>query len=116
LGAAVLVLANTNSGKQVRRQIQNSELADQARHAFTDALNSLQDPKARQAAIDAWNATGIPSKTGQLFQNGVRTLQDPHTRDEAMQLADQTRQQLQELPGELSRRFQKPEPKRFFFV
>jgi CBS domain-containing protein len=74
VGAAVLVYANTNSGKQVRRQMQSNELVDQARHAFNDALNTLQDSKTRQAALDAWNATGIPDKTGQFFQDGVRSM------------------------------------------
>jgi hypothetical protein len=108
LGAAVLVLANTQPGKQVRRQIENSELADQTRQAINDAIAALQDPKTREAALDALNPMGIPEKTGHLLHDGVRTLQDSRTRERAMQLADQTRHQV-------ARRLQ-PQPKRFFFA
>lgn len=108
LGAAVLVLANTQPGKQVRRQIENSEIAEQTLQAINDAIAALQDPKTRQAALDALNPTSIPEKTGHLLQDGVRTIQDSRTRERAMQLADETRHQV-------ARRF-KPQPKRFFFA
>ncbi len=109
LGAAVLVLANTRTGKEVRRQITNSELADQTRNAFNDALAAIQDPKTRQAAMDAFYATGIPEKTGHLFKDGVRTMQDPRTRERAMEFAEQARHNV-------AHRLEKPESKRFLFA
>jgi predicted transcriptional regulator len=116
LGAAVLAFANTKSGKQVRKQLSNSELADQARHILSDAIDTLQDPHTRQAAFDALAATGLPERTRQVVQDGVRTIQDPHTRERAMNLADQTRRQAMHLPDSFTRRFQKPKPKRFIFA
>jgi predicted transcriptional regulator len=116
LGAAVLAFANTKSGKQVRKQLSNGELADQARHILSDAIDTLQDPHTRQAAFDALAATGLPERTRQVVQDGVRTIQDPHTRERAMNLADQTRRQAMHLPDSFTRRFQKPKPKRFIFA
>jgi hypothetical protein len=116
LGAAVLAFANTKQGQQVRRQLSNSDLAEQARHAINDAVASLQDPRTRQAALDALESTGLPERTRQVFQDGVRTIQDSQTRERAMQFADQTRRQAMNMPDSFVRRFQKPKPKRFIFA
>lgn len=120
LGAAVLAFANTKSGKQVRQQLSNQwnngELADQARHAISDAVDTLQDPRTRQAAIEALEATGLPERTRLAIQDSVRTIQDPQTRQKVMELAGQTRRQAMNLPDNVTRRFQKPKPKRFFFA
>jgi CBS domain-containing protein len=135
LGAVVLVAANTKSGKRVRQQIQSGEASEQARAAINDAVKTLQDPKTRQAALDALEATGLPDRTRQLIQESTRALQDaqsravPAARDRVMQFADDTQQltrrqakQLQkqinnqDLPQELTRRFQKQKPKRFIFA
>lgn len=114
LGAAVVAFANTKQGQQMRRQLSNSELAEQARHAINDAIANLQDPRTRQAALDALESTGLPERTRQLLQEGVRTIQDPQTRERAMQVAEQTRQQAMNMPDSFVRRFQKP--KRFIFA
>lgn len=116
LGAAVLAFANTKQGQQVRKQLSNSDLAEQARNTINDAIASLQDPRTRQAALDALESTGLPERTRHLIQDGVRTVQDPHTRERAMQFADQTRRQAMNMPDSFVRRFQKPKPKRFFFA
>jgi predicted transcriptional regulator len=116
LGAAVLAFANTKSGKQVRKQLSNSELADRTRHIINDAVYTLQDPRTRQAAFDALDATGLPERTRHVIQDSVRTIQDSHPRERAMHLADQTRRQAMNLPDSLTRRFQKPKPKRFIFA
>jgi predicted transcriptional regulator len=116
LGAAVLAFANTKQGQQMRRQLSNSDLAEQARHAINDAVASLQDPRTRQAALDALESTGLPERTRQVLQDSVRTIQDPQTREKAMQFADQTRRQAMNMPDSFVRRFQKPKPKRFIFA
>jgi len=102
LGAAVLLFANTKSGKRVRRQIESSDLGDQARAIMNDAVRALQDPKTRQAALDALESTGVPERTRQLIQNSTHTLQDPRTRQAALDafestgLPEKTRQLLQD--------------------
>jgi predicted transcriptional regulator len=116
LGAAVIAFANTKSGKQVRKQLSNSDLAEQARHIINDAVETLQNPRTRQAALDALDARGLPERTRQVIQESVRTIQDPQTRERAMHLADQTRRQAMNLPDSFTRRFQKPKPKRFIFA
>jgi len=136
VGATVLYFANTKSGQRVRKQLQESDLADQARSIIHDAIYVLQDPKTRQAALNALEATGLPEKTRQVIQEGVHVAQDSqkrigeathdrvsnaqdrvsHTQDRVMQLAEQTRQQAQHLPSEVTRRFQKPKQKRFIFA
>lgn len=116
LGAAVIAFANTKSGQQVRKQLSNSDLAEQARRAINDAIETLQNPHTRQAALDALESTGLPERTRHVIQESVRTIQDPHTRERAMHIADQTRHQAMNLPDSFVRRFQKPKPKRFFFA
>jgi len=122
LGAAVLIFANTKSGRRVRQQIQANDVADQARGIVNEAVHVLQDPKTRQAALDALEATGLPEKTRQLIQESVRTLQDTQTRagtaarERVMQFADDTRHQANHLPKEVTRRLQKQKPKRFIFA
>lgn len=116
LGAAVVAFANTKSGQQFRKQLSQSDLADQARHIINDAVHTLQDPRTRQAALDALESTGLPERTRQAIQDGVRTLQDSQTRERAMHLAEQTRQQAMNLPDEFAHRFQNPKPKRFIFA
>lgn len=130
-GAAVILFANSKSGKRVRQQLQASDLAEQARTVINDAVHALQDPKTRQAALDALEATGLPEKTRQVIQESVRTLSDPRARtqwtDEMSQqgaraaqqtfhMADQVRRQAEHAPQEIARRFQKPKPKRFIFA
>lgn len=102
LGAAVLIFANTKSGQRVRKQLESSDFAEQARTAVNDAVHALQDPKTRQAALDALTATGLPERTRQMLQEGIHTLQDVKTRQAALEaiaatgLPDKTRQLLQE--------------------
>jgi predicted transcriptional regulator len=142
LGAVVLVAANTKSGKRFRAQVQSGEAAEQARAAINDAVRSLQDPRTRQAALDALESTGLPDRTRQLIQESTRALQEnarmlqdtqaravPAARERVMQFADDTegmtRRQMkqlqkqlnaQQLPKELTRRFQKQNEKRFIFA
>jgi CBS domain-containing protein len=120
LGAAALAFANTKSGQQMRKQLgnqlSNSDLAEQARHIINDAVDTLQDPRTRQAALDALDSTGLPERTRQVIHEGVRTIQDAQTRQRAVQLADETRRQAMNLPDSFTRRFQNPKPKRFIFA
>jgi len=132
VGAAVLLFANSKSGQRVRKQLQESDLADQARSVISDAVHALQDPKTRQAALDALEATGLPEKTRQVIQEGVHVLSSSQTRanqltgdlskegahmsERAMHLAEQARKQAQQLPEEVTHRFQKPKSKRFIFA
>lgn len=131
LGAAVLIFANTKSGQRVRKQIESSDFADQARSFVNETVHALQDPKTRQAALDAIANTGLPEKTRNLLQEGVHTLQDARTRQAAlealgstgnatrermMHFADDARRQAQHLPQQVTRRFQKQKPKRFLFA
>lgn len=130
LGATVILIANTKSGKRVRQQLQESELAEQARNVINEAVQALQDPKTRQAALDALQATGLPEKM-QVIQESVRTLSDPRARaqwtdqvsqqgaraaHQTFQMADQVRRQAEHAPQEIARRFQKPKSKRFIFA
>jgi CBS domain-containing protein len=123
--AGALLLANTNSGKRVRQQLSDSELAEQARNAVNDAVRALQDPKTRQAALDAFEATGLPEKTRVVMQDSVRALQ--HSGARANQIvndwsqdgaarANQLAAQAQHVPDDIVHRFQKPKPKRFIFI
>jgi len=102
LGAAVLILANTKSGKRVRQQLESSDFAEQTRGMFQDVAHALQDPKTREAALEALAATGITDKTRHAFQDGMRTLQDARTRQAALNaiestgLPDKTRQVLEQ--------------------
>lgn len=136
LGAALVIFANSNSGKRVRKQLSESDLADQARHTVTDAVQLLQDPKTRQVAFDALEATGLPEKTRQVIQEGVRTLQTSQARANQMtsdwsreggrvseyakhvagQAREQAYKQASQLPQEVTRRLQKSKPKRFIFA
>lgn len=131
LGAAVLIFANTKSGQRVRKQIESSDFADQARSFVNETAHALQDPKTRQAALDAIENTGLPEKTRNLLQEGVHALQDARTRQAAldalestgnatrermMHFADDARRQAQHLPQQVTRRFQKQKPKRFLFA
>jgi len=90
LGAGVLIFANSQSGKRVRRQLQTGELGDQARAIVIAAVVALQDPKTRQAALDALESTGLPSKTRKLIKDSTRTLQDPKTRQAALDALEST--------------------------
>jgi len=132
VGAAVLLFANSKSGQRVRKQLQESDLADQARSVISEAVNALQDPKTRQAALDALEATGLPEKTRQVLQEGIHVLSSSQTRanqltgdlakagehasERAMHFAEQARKQAQQLPHEFTSRFQKSKPKRFIFA
>jgi CBS domain-containing protein len=124
-GAVVIWLVNSNSGKRVRRQLSESEVAEQARRAINEAVQTLQDPQTRQAALDALEGTGLPEKARQVLQEGARTLQSSQARasqltsewsKDGAQLADQVRGRAQKLPREVTRRFQKPQRKRFIFA
>lgn len=106
--AGVLLFGSSNSGKRVRKQLSESELAEQARVAVNDAVRALQDPKTRQAAFDALEASGLPETTRSVIQDGVRVLQNSGTR------ANQVMNRLSH--DGIAHRFQKPKPKRFIFA
>jgi len=132
VGTAVLLFANSKSGQRVRKQLQESDLADRARSVMGEAVHVLQDPKTRQAALDALEATGLPEKTRQVIQEGVHALsssqarayqltgdltkEGAHASEYAMHFAEQARKQAQQLPHEVTSRFQKSKPKRFIFA
>jgi len=122
LGAAVLIFANTKSGQRVRKQIEATDFAEQTRGFLNDTAHALQDPKTRQAALNALAATGLPDKTREVLQDSLQSLQDSQsrastaTRERVMQFADDTRRQAQKLPTQVTRRFQKQKPKRFLFA
>jgi CBS domain-containing protein len=90
LGAGVLIFANSQSGKRVRRQLETGELGDQARAIVMAAVVALQDPKTRQAALDALESTGLPKRTRKLIKDSTRTLQDPKTRQKALDALEST--------------------------
>jgi len=122
LGAAVLIFANTKSGQRVRKQIEATDFAEQTRGFLNETAHALQDPKTRQAALNALAATGLPDKTREVLQDSLQSLQDSQsragtaTRERVMQFADDTRRQAQHLPKQVTRRFQKQKPKRFLFA
>jgi CBS domain-containing protein len=91
LGAGVLLWAgNSKSGKRVRKQLETGELGNQARAIVMAAVVALQDPKTRQAALDALESTGLPTKTRKLIKESTRTLQDPKTRQAALEALEST--------------------------
>lgn len=102
LGAAVLIFANSKSGRQVRKQLEASDFAEQARGFVNETAHALQDPKTRQAALAAIASVKLPEKTRQAFQEGMRTIQDARTRQAALdaiadlELPEKTRNLLQE--------------------
>lgn len=122
VGAAVLLFANSNSGQRVRKQLQSSDLADQARQVFGDAVYLLQNPKTRKAALNALEETGLADKARQVIQESLQVLQDSQKRvsevapERMMQFADDTRKQAQYLPDAVKHRFQKRKAKRFILA
>jgi CBS domain-containing protein len=129
IGVAVFMFANTQPGKRVRKQLQESDLADQARGVISDAVDMLQDPKTREAALEALEATGLPHKTRQLLADSADVLYDSQKRitkgasdysqsasEFAAQLADDARKRAKKFPKTVTRRFQKRQPKRFLFA
>ena len=131
LGAAVLLFANSKTGKQMRRQLQKSDVAERANSAMNNAVRTLQDPRTRQAALESLSALGVPDKARRVLQESVHTLADPKARAEmtngltretarmsahALHLADQVRHQAEQVPQHVARRFQQPKRKRFFFA
>ena len=126
VGVAVLMFANTKQGQRVRKQLQESDLADQARAVIDDAVHVLQDPKTRQAALEALNATGLPDRTRQLLEDSMHVLQDSQKNvtegayEYVSQFADDARKQAKQyakkFPKTVTRRFQKRRPKRFLFA
>jgi predicted transcriptional regulator len=130
LGAAVLLFANSKTGKRMRQQLQESELTARAGGAMNDAVRTLQDPRTRQAALDSLSALGVPDKARRVLQESVHTLTDPKARADmtngltresarmsaqALHLADQVRHQAEQVPQQLARRLQ-PKKKRFIFA
>jgi len=118
VGAAVLVFVNSKSGQRVRKQLQESDLADRARNVIDEAVHVLQDPKTRQAALDALEATGLPERTRQVIHEGVHALsstqsraahlagdwskEGAHASERALHFADQARKQAEHLPNEVT--------------
>lgn len=102
IGLAVVMFATSKQGKRMRQQLQESDLAEQAREVINDAVYALQDPRTRQAALEALAATGLPDKTRQLVQDSMHLLQDSQKRvsdgasEYVSQFADDTRNQAQQ--------------------
>ena len=124
LAAGVVLLGGSNSSKRVRKQLGESELAEQARVAVNDAVRALQDPKTRQAAFNAFEATGLPEITRGVIQDGARVLQNSGARvnqvasgwsqdgaERAARFADQL-----QAPDGIAQHLQRPKQKRFIFA
>jgi len=91
VGAGVLMLiGNSQSGKKVRRQLETGELGNQVRAIVLASVVALQDPRTRQAALDALESTGLPNKTRKLIKDSTRTLQDPKLREKALKSLEAT--------------------------
>jgi predicted transcriptional regulator len=116
LAAAVLVFSNTKSGKQLRRQLEASDVPYRARLALNDTLQALQDPRTRQAALDALESTGIPEKARGLVNTGVRRAQELNAQERALELAELAQVQAQQLPNQVTHLVNPPKQKRFIFV
>lgn len=116
LAAAVVVFANTKSGKQVREQLQASDLPYKARLAFNDGLHTLQDPKTRQAALEALESTGIPQRARALVNSGARAAQDFNAKERVQELTELAESQAQLLPDQVNHMIGKPERKRFVII
>lgn len=123
--AGVLLFGNSNSGRRVRKQLSESELAEQARVTVYDAVQALQNPKTRQAAVDALEGTGLPEKTRSVIQEGIRVLQNSGTRanqaanewsHDGTERVGRLAAHAHEVPNGIAHRLQKPKPKRFIFV
>jgi CBS domain-containing protein len=115
LAVGVVVFANTKSGKQVRQQLQASDLPYRARVALNDTFQALQDPRTRQAALEAIESTGIPERARGLIHDGTRTMQDM-THERAEQIAELTQRQARQFPDQITHLVQKPKQKRFIFA
>lgn len=116
LATAVVVFANTKSGQQMRRQLQESDLPYKARLALNDTLQTLQDPKTRQAALDALESTGIPNRARGLMNSGARSVQDFNAPERAQKLAELAQYQVEHLPNGIAHLVENPKPKRFVFI
>jgi hypothetical protein len=99
----------------VRQQLQDSELTYKAREMLNDSLQALQDPKTRQAALDALESTGIPSRARGLVHDGSQRVQNL-THEQAQQLADFYDHQAKQFPDQFTHLVQKPKQKRFIFA
>jgi len=115
LATAVVVFANTKSGKQVRQQIQASDLPYKARMALNDTFQALQDPRTRQAALDALESTGIPQRARGFVHDGSRSVQEM-TQERAHQLAELSQRQIEQFPNQISHLVEQPKRKRFIFA
>lgn len=113
LATAAVVFANTKSGQQLRRQIESSDLPYKARIALNDTIHALQDPRTRQAALDALESTGLPHRARELVNSGTRTAQDWRAQERAMELAGLAQAQVQQLPAQVSNLVSPPAEKRF---
>jgi CBS domain-containing protein len=116
LATAAVIFSNTKSGQEVRRQLQNSDLPYKARAALTDTFNALQDPKTRQAALEALESTGIPQRARGLMNSGVRTAQDFHAQERAMEFAEYAQDRAQQFPDQIATLTNGSKPKRFGFM
>lgn len=79
--ATALVLANTKSGKRMRRQLEESDLTLKARDTLLDAVKTLQDPHTREAALEALSSSGLSERARETLASAAQTLQDLRARD-----------------------------------
>jgi hypothetical protein len=100
----------------MRRQLQESDLPYKARLALNDSLRALQDPKTRQAALDALESTGIPEKARGLVNSGVQSVQELNAQERAQQFVELAQHRAEQLPNGVAKLVNKPKPKRFVFV
>jgi hypothetical protein len=76
----------------------------------------LSDARARRAALEAVEATGLLDRARQAAKDGERMIRDPRTQKRARQFTDQARRQAQALPEQLRHLVEQPKPRRFWFA
>jgi IMP dehydrogenase len=116
LAVGAILFSRTNSGQQVRKQIEASRLPERARAIWMDSVHSLQDPHTRQAAVQALESTGIPERARAVVNDTVGALRDPHTRERAIEFVDATGHQVRQLPEYVTELVPQSNPKRFWII
>jgi CBS domain-containing protein/Tfp pilus assembly protein PilV len=119
VGVALVAVNNTRQGRQLRKQLQASDLSNKAMDALEATRNALQDSQTRQAALDfakQINPSDISDKAADAFDTTRAALTDPKTRRAAQKLARQARNQANEYSHKMAKLAHRNQHKRFLFA
>jgi CBS domain-containing protein len=116
IAVGVVLFSRTKPGQQVRRQIEASQLPDKARALWTESLQSLADPHTREAALQAWESTGIPEKARQVANDAAGFVRHSDPRERALEFAEAANNQARQLPNYIAQAMPQPQKRRFWII